>query len=136
MLMLYFWSVRWLLLHFLLLQVHFQYASGIWSDSEASGIELLGLFGTINNETDLSSVHSCAMFKSAVILSQKLNITIEGQYIGYRAEQTNGDVVDALKDTCTSMSDGNIIGIVGPEYSREADIIAVVGEKVGIPVIS
>ncbi|CAF0965076.1 unnamed protein product [Rotaria sordida] len=88
------------------------------------------------SETTDLSVHSRAMFKAAVLLSQQYNITIEGQFIGWQAAQTGGNVTEALSETCQSVSTSNIIGIVGPAFSREAHIVAGFAERIGIPVIS
>ncbi|CAF3624006.1 unnamed protein product [Rotaria sp. Silwood1] len=63
-------------------------------------------------------------------------MTIEGEFIGWQAEQTTGDIIDALDVTCDAVSISNVVGIVGPELSREAHLIAPFGKKIGIPVIS
>ncbi|CAF1281133.1 unnamed protein product [Rotaria sp. Silwood1] len=76
------------------------------------------------------------MFKAAVLLSQQYNITTEGQFIGWQAAQTGGNVTEALSKTCQSVSTSNIVGIIGPAFSREAHIIAGFAERIGIPVIS
>ncbi|CAF3619115.1 unnamed protein product [Rotaria sp. Silwood1] len=76
------------------------------------------------------------MFKAAVILSQQYNITIEGQFIGWNVALTGGRAINAMSSTCQAASTSNIVGIVGPAYSRESPIIADFGERVGIPVIS
>ncbi|CAF5078501.1 unnamed protein product, partial [Rotaria sp. Silwood1] len=82
------------------------------------------------------TIHSRAMFKAAVILSQQYNITIEGQFIGWNVALTGGRAINAMSSTCQAASTSNIVGIVGPAYSRESPIIADFGERVGIPVIS
>ncbi|CAF4995826.1 unnamed protein product, partial [Rotaria sp. Silwood1] len=51
-------------------------------------------------------------------------------------ESTTGNIIDALSDICRAVSGSNIIGIIGPELSREAYIIAPFRKKVGIAVIS
>ena len=76
------------------------------------------------------------MFKAAILLSQQYNITIQGQFIGWQSAQTGGDVINALSDTCQSISTSNIVGIVGPAFSRESLFIAPFAAKIGIPVIS
>ncbi|CAF2962542.1 unnamed protein product, partial [Rotaria sp. Silwood2] len=76
------------------------------------------------------------MFKAAVLLSQTYNIKIGGQFIGWQTAQTDDNVISALRSTCFAISTSNIIGIVGPALSREANIIADFAEKVNIPVIS
>ncbi|CAF2960237.1 unnamed protein product [Rotaria sp. Silwood2] len=76
------------------------------------------------------------MFKAAVLLSNQYNIKIDGNFIGWQAGQTSGNIIDSLSDACRSVSQSNIVGIVGPELSREATITAPFGESIGIPVIS
>ncbi|CAF3170471.1 unnamed protein product [Rotaria sp. Silwood2] len=81
-------------------------------------------------------IHARAMFKSAVLLSNQYNITIDGKLIGWKDRLTNGDVIEVLSDTCLSVSQSNIVGIVGPELSRETVVISSFGKKLGLPVIS
>ncbi|CAF4763561.1 unnamed protein product, partial [Rotaria sp. Silwood2] len=76
------------------------------------------------------------MFKAAVLLSQQYNITIEGKYLEWQTEQIGGNTIDALSGTYQTISASNIVGIVGPEFSRETPFIADLAQKVGIPVIS
>jgi ABC-type amino acid transport substrate-binding protein len=98
----------------------------------------LGLFSDILNtsEPTTSSFHSRAMFQAAVLLSQLYNITIEGQSIGWQSVQTGGDVMNAFSNTCLQISTSNIVGIVGPAFSRESHFISTFAAKIGIPVIS
>jgi len=76
------------------------------------------------------------MFKAAIVLSQQLNITIEDQLIEWQVGQTGSDIIDSLSSTCRVMSTLNIIGIVGPAFSREVPFIAALAKKIGIPTIS
>ncbi|CAF1583868.1 unnamed protein product, partial [Didymodactylos carnosus] len=76
------------------------------------------------------------MFKAAVVLSQQYNMTVQGQFIGWQSTETGGDAIGALGNTCLIMSTSNIVGIVGPELSREAETIASFAKTVGIPAIS
>ncbi|CAF2959361.1 unnamed protein product, partial [Rotaria sp. Silwood2] len=101
-------------------------------------MQLLGLFHDTSNTSASTtlSIHSRAMFKAAVLLSQTYNIKIGGQFIGWQTAQTDDNVISALRSTCFAMSTSNIIGIVGPALSREAILIADFAETVGIPVIS
>jgi ABC-type branched-subunit amino acid transport system substrate-binding protein len=79
---------------------------------------------------------SRAMFQAAIILSQQYNITIGGQFIGWKTIETGGDVINSLGDTCLLTTTSNIVGIVGPEFSRESEFIAPFAAQIGIPVIS
>ncbi|CAF3923366.1 unnamed protein product [Rotaria sordida] len=76
------------------------------------------------------------MFKAAMLLSHQYNITIEGEFIGWQAEQTTGNIIDAMHIMCHAVSVSNVVGVVGPWLSREAQVTAPFGEKLGIPVIS
>ncbi|CAF2637256.1 unnamed protein product [Rotaria sp. Silwood2] len=76
------------------------------------------------------------MFKSAIILSQQYNMTVEGKLIEWYSVQTGGDVISVLRETCNVLSGSNIVGIVGPGLSREAHLIASFARRIGIPVIS
>ncbi|CAF1259069.1 unnamed protein product [Rotaria sordida] len=71
-----------------------------------------------------------------MLLSHQYNITIEGEFIGWQAEQTTGNIIDAMHIMCHAVSVSNVVGVVGPWLSREAQVTAPFGEKLGIPVIS
>ncbi len=131
---LHLWRFRWFCLHIIL----GQYIRADWSSSTFSNILLLGLFPDVSNSSQPStmSLQSRAMFKAAILLSQQYNITIEGQFIGWQSVQTGGDVMTAFRSSCIVMSTSNIVGIVGPAFSRESIVIALFAKSVGIPVIS
>ncbi|CAF2896821.1 unnamed protein product [Rotaria sp. Silwood2] len=63
-------------------------------------------------------------------------MTINGEFLGWHSQDTTGSIIDAVSDTCRAVSSSSIIGIVGPELSRESLTIAPFGAKIGIPVIS
>ncbi|CAF3047056.1 unnamed protein product [Rotaria sp. Silwood2] len=109
-----------------------------WSSADFSKIKLLGLFEDISNtsESDEISIHSRAMFKAAIFLSHQYNMTIDGQFFGWQIMQTSGDVMDCFSSVCSAVSTGSIVGIVGPELSREVLVIAPFANRIGIPVIS
>ncbi|CAF4029539.1 unnamed protein product [Rotaria sp. Silwood2] len=131
-------NIRWLFLLFILGQFNGQYVKATWPLLNSSTIQLLGIFSDEVNASQPFeiAIHSRAMFKAAVILSQQYNIAIEGQFIGWNVAQTGGKVINAMSSTCQAASTSNIVGIVGPVYSRESPIVAGFGERVGIPVIS
>jgi len=118
--------------------LHIKSVTTEWPSQNLSSIKLLGLFSDADNTTEPTevSVHSRAMFKAAILLSQEYNITIENQYIQWQSEQTGGNIMNALGDTCQAVSSSTIVGIVGPAFSREAQQIANFGNTVGLPVIS
>ena len=82
------------------------------------------------------AVHSCAIFKAAVLLAHRYNITIGGQTIGWKTVETGGNIVNAFKSSCVMVSTSNIVGIVGPGLSRECPIITTLASAINIPVIS
>ena len=115
-----------------------RYVDATWPSSTLSTVKILGLFGDTANTSTYNTLatHSRAMFQAAVVLAQQYNITVEGQLIGWQVERTGGVAIDALKQTCRAVIDSNIIGIIGPGLSREAQIIAPFANTIGIPVIS
>ncbi|CAF3035366.1 unnamed protein product [Rotaria sp. Silwood2] len=120
------------------MQFHVNYVTATWPISNTSDVQLVGLFKDAENTSYSTalSVHSRAMFKAAVLLSQQYNIAIEGKYIGWQTVQTGGSPITAVSGVCQALSSSNIFGIVGPSLSRETPIIAEFGAKVGIPAIS
>ncbi|CAF3405653.1 unnamed protein product [Rotaria sp. Silwood1] len=138
MLMVHMWCFRWWVLSCIFVQVNIRYVRATWSLPNMSSIQLLGLFSDAANTSEPTefSVHPCAMFKAALVLSQQYNIKIGGQYIGWQAAQTGGNAIGALRSTCQAVATGNVIGIVGPAYSREASIIAAFAHSINISVVS
>ncbi len=128
------WSFRWLSLYFLF----GQYVRADWPSSHLSNIQLLGLFPDSLNTSEPTtlSVHSRAMFIAAILLSHQYNITVGGQFIGWQSVETGGDAIGDLRSSCLVISASNIVGIVGPGYSRESQVIAPFAKTIGIPVIS
>ncbi|CAF5158298.1 unnamed protein product, partial [Rotaria sp. Silwood1] len=90
MLMVHMWCFRWWVLSCIFVQVNIRYVRATWSLPNMSSIQLLGLFSDAANTSEPTefSVHPCAMFKAALVLSQQYNIKIGGQYIGWQAAQT------------------------------------------------
>ncbi|CAF0890429.1 unnamed protein product [Adineta steineri] len=125
-------------LDFILFQLLLSYVRTEWPPPKLTNIQLLGLFPDSLNTSQptVLSVHSNAMFKAAIILSQQYNITIEGQFIGYQSVKTGGKVITALGNTCSFISSSNIVGIVGPALSAESNYISPFAAQVGIPIIS
>ncbi|CAF2778782.1 unnamed protein product [Rotaria sp. Silwood2] len=119
-------SSQWLFLSFILGQFNVHYVASSWPSTNSSNIQLLGLFENVSNTSESSkvSVHSRAMFKAAVMVSQQYNITIEGQLIEWQSVETGGNTINALTKACQALSISNIVGIVGPQLSREAHLIA------------
>ena len=114
------------------------YVMARWPSPNSSNIQLLGLFEDVSNTSGINelSVHSRAMFKAAVLLSQQYNIRVQGQPIEWKSIETGGSVIDALMETCKVIPTSNITGIIGPELSREAHVIASFARTIGVPVIS
>ncbi|CAF3304363.1 unnamed protein product [Rotaria sp. Silwood2] len=129
---------RWWILPFIFGQLNIHYARAAWPLPNMSSIQLLGLFADAANTSEPTefSTHSCAMFKAALVLSQQYNMKIDGQFIGWQAAQTGGNAIGALRSTCQAVATANIIGIVGPAFSRESSIIAAFAHSDNIPAIS
>ncbi|CAF1267249.1 unnamed protein product [Rotaria sordida] len=132
------WCFRWWILPIVFEQFNIYYARAAWPLSNMSSIQLLGLFADAANTSEPTefSVHACAMFKAALVLSQQYNIKIDGEFIGWQAAQTGGNTIGALRSTCQAVITANVIGIVGPAYYREASIIAAFAHSDNIPAIS
>jgi ABC-type branched-subunit amino acid transport system substrate-binding protein len=99
---------------------------------------ILGLFNTQHNPamSNEQTSQERAMFMSAVLLSQQYNMTVNGKQFAYRLEVTSGrDEIETLDRVCWSISENQILGVVGPTYSSEARTIARFCNRVGIPVI-
>jgi ABC-type amino acid transport substrate-binding protein/ABC-type branched-subunit amino acid transport system substrate-binding protein len=114
------------------------YVRADWPSSDSYKLQLLGLFPDLLNisEPSIPSFHFRAMFISALILSHRYNITVGGEFIGWQSVETGGDVIGAFRSSCLAISTSNIVGIVGPGYSRESEMIAPFAKTIGIPVIS
>ena len=121
------------------LQEHKYYHNSKWpSFNDSSYIYLLGLF--IKHRTLMlkhyQTVAEPNMFRAAVLLSQKYNITVNGKQFAYHIEDTSGrDVIDTLDRTCRAIQKNKVLGIVGPEYSIEAKTISRFATRIGLPVM-
>ena len=127
-----------MLLHIVISQWNIPEGEAVWSGLNNSEIQLLGLFqdDATFPGLDTQSAQSLALFKAAIVLSQRYNITVNGKSLGWRIEKTNGKAIDSLRSTCFAVSTSNIVGIVGPRLSREAHVIAAFAGNIGIPVVS
>ncbi|CAF3888373.1 unnamed protein product [Rotaria magnacalcarata] len=118
-------------------------AASLWPsfpNDNNSYVYLLGLFLEQRFTTETGKHFQTSvepvMFQAAILLSQKLNITINGKQIAYHVEATSGrNVIEALDRTCRAIQEYKILGIVGPEYSSEAKTLASFGNRAGLPVI-
>ena len=111
---------------------------GSWPTLNEHTIKILGLFQEDFNIPKSKSelTQFVSLFKAAILLSQRYNITVNGQFIGWHIEQTNGSVMETLRRVCDVVLTSNIIGIVGPRLSREAHTIADFAKTIGLPVVS
>lgn len=109
-----------------------------WPVSSTS-VKLIGIFP---QETDGKSknnmwtIHCSSMFRAAILLSQKYNITFQNEFIGYDEIITDHDVITIAENTCKKVSISNIVGFVGPAYSSEAQYLASLAKRLGITGIS
>ena len=104
-----------------------------------SSTKLLGIFPhQASNRTlsDVWIVHCISMFRAAILLSQQYNITFQGEQLGYDEITTDQDLVLTVDRTCNAMSSSNIVGLVGPAYSREARFLSYIARRVGIISVS
>ncbi|CAF1433013.1 unnamed protein product [Adineta ricciae] len=117
---------------------HVVFIQTAWPTQNSSAVQLLGLFGDAQNISTPStfSVHSRAMFKTAIILAQQYDVKINGEHIQWQAAQTGGNRIAALDSVCQTVSNYNTAGIIGPAFSRECPTISAFADKIGIPVIS
>ena len=116
------WKIHFFLLYSLIDQSNIQYVTAAWPTLNISSIRLLGIFPYRTNasKTATLSIHSSAMFKAAILLSQQYNITIDGHFIEWQIIHTDGNMINSLSSTCRSISSrSNIIGVVGPGFSTE-----------------
>jgi ABC-type amino acid transport substrate-binding protein/ABC-type branched-subunit amino acid transport system substrate-binding protein len=137
--MLSLWSLGFFCLLFSFLRSNKSNEETSWPLFNSPSINVLGIFPEISNTSEpstLMSIHSQLMFKSAIILSHRYNLTIKGEYLGWQIFQSRGDAMDTLSNTCQLISNSNILGIIGPSLSRESHIIAPFAGKLGIPVIA
>lgn len=127
-----------ILLHSIIWKIYLNYVQTSWPSTNSSTIDLLGLFpdGENTSEATTFSTHSRAMFEAAVLLSQRYNIKIDGNYIGRQILETGGDVMNCMKGTCRLLPNSSIVGIVGPAYSRETEVLAPFAGTLRLPMIS
>ncbi|CAF4078580.1 unnamed protein product [Adineta steineri] len=136
--MLFVLNISYLLINLILIQFLIKSIKTEWPSISSSSIKILGLFpNQLNNSNPTTlSVHCEAMFKSAIILSQQNNIKLQQEFINYEILSTDNNLINILSNTCQIISSSNIIGIIGPAYSKESHFLAPFAEKIGIPIIS
>ena len=129
---------RWIYRSLYLSCILIVYVSADWPSTQTFPIQLLGLFPDPENTSrpNLNSLHARAMFKAAILLAHEYNMTIGGQSVGWQVVQTGGKIVNATRKSCLHISTSNVVGIVGPQLSRESRIIAPFAKTLEIPMIS
>lgn len=107
------------------------------TNANSSHIYLLGLFlGERYNTRHFQTSTELLMFQLAILVAQKFNITLNDKQITCRVESTSGrDIIEVLDRTCLAIAENQVLGIVGPEYSTEAKILARFGNRAGLPII-
>ena len=133
------WCIRrYVFLLLIIEQFNVNLTTASWPFMNMSNIQLLGLFPDPENTSKPTafSTHARAMFQAAVVLSHRYNMRFEGEFISWQSVQTGGLKINALRSTCEVVSSSNIVGIVGPAFSREAHLIASLAGSIGIPDIS
>ncbi|CAF4185361.1 unnamed protein product, partial [Adineta steineri] len=136
--MLFLLNLPYLLINLILIQFLIKSIKTEWPSISSSSIKILGLFpNQLNNSNPTTlSLHCEAMFKSAIILSQQNNIKLQQEFINYEILSTDNNLINILSNTCQIISSSNIIGIIGPAYSKESHFLAPFAEKIGLPIIS
>ncbi|CAF4794372.1 unnamed protein product [Rotaria sp. Silwood1] len=76
------------------------------------------------------------MFRAAIILSERYNITFQEEFIGYEEILTDDKIMLTVDQTCEKVSTSNIVGFVGPAYSSEARYMASFAYQLGIISVS
>ena len=104
-----------------------------WPSPTGSGVQLLGFFRTSCESSALPWIQSRAMFKAAIFLAQRYNITVGGQPIGWRVAQEDDEVITALEVMCSTTT---LAGIVRPGFSRETHFISQFARRIDIPVVA
>ncbi|CAF1541117.1 unnamed protein product, partial [Adineta steineri] len=92
------WLFRYLWVYYILGQFNVLYVKTDWPSVDTSNVQLLTLFYNAPNGSDplVQYIHSIAMFKSAMILAQRYNLTIQGQFIGWQSITSIGDSMRTL----------------------------------------
>lgn len=105
-----------------------------------SDFNLIGIFpwqADEESKTDMWTIHCRAMFKAAILLSKKYNMTFQGQYLTYEEIITNGSIIRTVgDDICQKVSTSNVVGFVGPAFSNEARYVASFVHGLGILSVS
>ena len=108
-----------------------------WPASSQSTVQLLGLFRRYNlSDMTVWYAQAHGLFKAAMLLSQRYNITVGGNPIGWQLASTSDSVIDTLTRACLAVSTSKVVGIVGLGLSKEAHTIAAFAEKIGLPAVS
>ncbi|CAF1579577.1 unnamed protein product, partial [Adineta ricciae] len=104
-----------------------------------SNTKLLGFFPQQSNNKTYNEtwiIHCMSMFRAAILLSHQYNMMYQGELIGYEEIVTGEDIMLTIDGTCNKVSASNIIGFVGPAYSREARYLSSFAHRLGIISIS
>lgn len=76
------------------------------------------------------------MFRAAILLAQQYNMTFQGEFLGYEELATDHDVTLTVDQTCTKVSESNVVGLVGPAYSSEVRCLASLAHRLRIISVS
>lgn len=112
-----------------------------WPNLNQLNIKILGLFqddnGSDQNSTrPSSSSQTIALFKTALILADRYNISLNGQSVGWSIQAFSGDSIEVMKTICDILSSEKILGIVGPRRSQETHSAALLAGAIGLPVLA
>ncbi|CAF1007458.1 unnamed protein product [Adineta ricciae] len=132
------WNFQWQYIYVLLIYNTVPHFVANWPLLNSSGVQLAGIFYEDSNTTESTSwSRQCrAMFQSAIVLAQKYNITVDGQFIGWQTIRSDGNSINTLSSTCRLVPNSNIVGVVGPPFSRESHFMAPFAAQLRIPMVS
>ena len=105
----------------------------------SSTVNLLGIFPRQAEETsknDMWIVHCRTMFRAAILLAQQYNMTFQGEFLGYEEIVTDDDIILTVDQTCTKVSESNVVGFVGPAFSSEVQCLASLAHRLRIISVS
>ncbi|CAF4012903.1 unnamed protein product [Rotaria sordida] len=116
----------------------------------SNGIQIVGVFpkadqfvsdGIESHNTIQWSIQAMEMFRTAILLSHKYGINVDGYPINYSIIETVTDIngFSALHLICEHISDprkASIVGIVGPATSNDVRFLAPFAAQIGLPFVS
>ncbi|CAF0999055.1 unnamed protein product, partial [Didymodactylos carnosus] len=76
-----------------------------------------------------------SMFKAAILLSRKYNMTFNGQCLGWQEVLAENEI-SVLSSTCEKVASNNIVGMIGSASSNEVRVVSPFPFLMNIPMVS